>query len=223
MVRKVAKPEPQALMTYGEADPLRSGSWAVLPLDPKTRRPYGAYAVFQPSVNASNNRGDFIAILCACPPGRGIGAPVPDAPSTYVAALDCHVRDKRSRADIEEVIQASTKWLNGSRMQPRRVSSDGSFLLPFQSREPFSGPKTLRYRMPNDRQYDPPQGAEVLSGPGDFFIVSGPGPGDVSYTWPDVLPSEVHRDALPLLDQQSASALVNEIDRILTRRGGKAL
>lgn len=215
-----ATPPTEADLTVGGAELLRSNNYAIVPTDPATRRPFGAFSTFQPSIS-SDRRELPCSCLCVCPPPYGCGAPYENVERLRVAALVVDVRRHPAvSAEIQEVIAQRAAWPTASRVQPLRVAEDGSLLRVYQLRgDRFQGPRSLGYSLPGDKPYGEPHTVRVLCA-GEFFTVSGPlaERPEVAYSWRPGLDA-AHRDELPLLDHAAASALVNACEDVLARYG----
>jgi hypothetical protein len=213
---------PEELTLEDSRASLRSNHYAITAADPHTRRPYGAFAVFQPS-DAPERHDNYCACLCVPPPAYGWGAPFDHVERYRIAALFVDVRHRKVAEEIEAVIAQRIVWPSSARVQPLRVAEDGSTLRLYQlppRADGYSGPRSLAYTLPGDAAYGEPHTVRVLC-VGEFFTVSGPlaERPEVGYQWRPGLDA-AHHDALPLIpDIAAASVLVNACEGVLRRHG----
>ena len=194
---------------------LPSSAWATVPL------------FYAPSEFDYRYTNEEVGILSQKLPHAGISDDW--ARSTWLSILRIDIRtDRKLVKEIEALIAPRVRWAEGvtTRHAPVRLSAtrkqkfeapqdNSSILMPFRLyTDRYYSPtaKTRGFRLPKDGQWDNPNEISVTTAY-DCFVPT-------RFEWRDALDLRaVHRDALPLMDQDTADEIIADVEQLLEARG----
>jgi hypothetical protein len=178
---------------------------------------YGS-ALYAPSVFDERYCDYGVGVLCQKLPNAGISDTW--ARSTWLSVLRVDIRtDRKLVKEIEtKVIAPRSRWNEGvtTKYAPVRLSPDSSaVLMPFKlDSKHFESPhgKTHGFRLPKDGRWDADNTVSISTAY-HMFLAS-------PYEWRDGLDLRaVHITALPLMDCDTATAIITDVERLLDARG----
>jgi hypothetical protein len=220
--RKPAEPLP----TWADADVYARNGYCVVQcsasrVDEGKEPPPNSYTA---SIHYAGNEirerdyNDAVAILSQRLPHQGISNDF--AMGSWVSILRIDVRtDKKLARDIEALIAPRLCWADGvtTKHAPVRLSPDSSALLMVFRLPPDSGyvspfAKSREFRLPKDGKWDDPNRVAISTAYGAFIASH--------YEWRHGLDLRaVNRDALPVMDQETAGAIIADVGKLLEARG----
>lgn len=185
---------------------------------------YGS-ALYAPSEFDYRYTNEEVGILSQKLPHAGISDDW--ARSTWLSILRIDIRtDRKLVKEIEALIAPRLRWADGvtTRHAPVRLSAarkqkfeapqdNSAVLMPFRlytDRYYSPSAKSKGFRLPKDGRWDAANEVSVTTAY-DCFVAS-------RFEWrgPDL--REVHRDALPLMNQDTANAIIADVDTLLETR-----
>jgi hypothetical protein len=144
------------------------------------------------------------------------------AMSTWMSVLRLDIRtDRKLVRDIETLIEPRLSWRAdvATRYAPVRLALDSSaILMPFRlDTGGYTSPsgKTRGFQLPKDGRWDMPNVVSISTAY-ECFVAS-------RFPWRDGLDLRaVHIDALPLMNRDTAAAILSDVEALLDARGVEA-
>jgi hypothetical protein len=178
---------------------------------------YTASIHYAGNLISERDMDDAITILSQRLPHAGISNDF--AMGSWISILRIDVRiDRKLVAAIESLIAPRLRWADGitTRHAPVRLSPDSSALLMVFRLDPNSGyhsptAKSRSFKLPKDGTWDAPNVVSVTTAYGAFTASH--------HEWRDGLDLRaVNRDALPVMDQATATAIIDDVEKLLEAR-----